>query len=68
MRVGAEKSPPRDRGELYLGRVAVFSRPFSGLLPIQTPPSREVSRSGKKLSEFDKNAFRRLAVLYPKAV
>ena len=32
----AEKSPPKGRGELHFGGLAVFTRPFSGLLSDQT--------------------------------
>src|SRR5664279_5258369 len=35
-KIGAEKFPPKDRGELHFGGVAVFTRPFSGLLSNQT--------------------------------
>jgi hypothetical protein len=33
-----KRAPPTDRGELHIGGVAVFTRPFSGLLTILTHP------------------------------
>src|ERR1039458_1554715 len=54
-RIRAEKSPPKDRGELRFGGVAVFHTTILRVVSGSKHPAfGEVSRSGKEPSEFDK--------------
>ena len=49
-----KRAPPTDRGELHIGGVAVFTRPFSGLLNTLTHPFSESCAPSRNVLKFDK--------------
>src|SRR5271157_2277679 len=53
-----EKAPPTDRGELHVGGVAVFTRPFSGLYWAKHSQFREVSYIEKMLAGLVRHGIR----------